>query len=253
DVANKSGVADESNASRSMQASPRKVQVSVLTNDAKVIGANVAILIFVVEEMCDKFANTLYGYFIGERLAFPIVEAYVTNAWKKYGLERAICRNGFFFFKFSSHDGMIQTLEGGPWWCEWADKESGDDINLVQLRRNMDKLMDADSVLKLNSNNEKVSIIDTNSVSSANVVVSNNKSAPAEVKVSDKGSLLEQFWKAREASTSKHISSMSDSDESEVEEVCMPDVIPGGGFLDGLEDYLERYDGYKARLYDFFG
>ncbi|GKB32990.1 zinc knuckle CX2CX4HX4C containing protein [Tanacetum coccineum] len=114
-----------------------------------------------------------------------------------------------------------------------------DDINLVQLRRNMDRLMDEDSVLELNSNNEKVSVIDTNSVPSANVVVSNNKSAPAEVKESDKGSLLKQFRKAREASTSKHISSMSDSDESEVEEVCMPDVIPGGGFLNGLEDDLE--------------
>ncbi|GJW72777.1 zinc knuckle CX2CX4HX4C containing protein, partial [Tanacetum coccineum] len=115
DVANKIGVADESNASRSMQATPKKVQVSVLTNDVKVIGANVAIPIYVVEEMCDKFTNTLYGYFLGERLAFPIVEAYVSNAWKKYGFERAICRNAFFFFKFSSHDDMIKTLKGGPW------------------------------------------------------------------------------------------------------------------------------------------
>ncbi|GJY54079.1 zinc knuckle CX2CX4HX4C containing protein [Tanacetum coccineum] len=62
-----------------------------------------------------KFTNTLYGYFIGERLAFPIVEAYVKNAWAKYGFECAIFRNGFFFFKFSSHDGMVKTLDGGPW------------------------------------------------------------------------------------------------------------------------------------------
>ncbi|GKC81229.1 hypothetical protein Tco_1136946 [Tanacetum coccineum] len=89
----------------------------------------------------------------------------------------------------------------------------------------MDRLMDADSVLELNFNYEKVSVIDTNLVPSANVVVSNNKSAPTDFKVSDKGSLLEQSRKAREASTSKHISSMSDSDESEVEEVCMPDVM----------------------------
>ncbi|GJT96978.1 zinc knuckle CX2CX4HX4C containing protein [Tanacetum coccineum] len=425
DAANKSGVSDDSNASRSMQATPKKVQVSVLNNDVKVIRANVAIPIFVVEEMCDKFANTLYGYFVGERLAFPIIEAYVTNAWKKYGFERAIYRNGFFFFKFSSHDEMIKTLEGGPWFIRsspiflykwsantklkkeavtkvpvwvrihnvpvvafskaslsliatqlgrpirldsctsdmclnpwghtsyarvlvefnsknevmesivvaiplpkgeghyletldveyewWPPREGGirdtdgmhkkkgtnkaikstqgfrfskpktnliyrlvskpvttkvhadkpnakgskndiayiqDDINLVQLRRNMDRLMDEDSVLELNSNNEKVSVIDTNSVPSANVVVSNNIFAPAEVEESDKGSLLEQFRKSREASTSKHISSMSDSDESEVEEVCMPDVIPGGGFLNGLEDDLERCDGYEARLYD---
>ncbi|GKC58105.1 ATPase, F1/V1/A1 complex, alpha/beta subunit [Tanacetum coccineum] len=347
----KSGVSDDSNASRSMQATPKKVQVSVLNNDVKVIRANVAIPIFVVEEKCDKFSNTLYGYFVGERLAFPIIEAYVTNAWKKYGFERAIYRNGFFFFKFSSHDEMIKTLEGGPWFIrsspiflyKWsantklkkeavtrvpvwvrihnvpvgrvfqkrslelienrlgrpylvgyakvgsssreggirdtdgmhkkkgtnkaikstqgfrfskpktnliyrpvskpvttkvhADKPNAkgskndiayiqDDINLVQLRRNMDRLMDEDSVLELNSNNEKVSVIDTNSVPSANVVVSNNIFAPAEIEESDKGN------------------------ESEVEEVCMPDVIPGGGFLNGLEDDLERCDGYEARLYD---
>ncbi|GJS44930.1 zinc knuckle CX2CX4HX4C containing protein [Tanacetum coccineum] len=89
------------------QVHPKKVYVSVLINDEKVLGANVAILIAVVDEISDKFANTLYGYFIGERLAFPIVEAYVKNTWAKYGFERAIFHNGFFFFKFSSHEGMV--------------------------------------------------------------------------------------------------------------------------------------------------
>ncbi|GJR01744.1 zinc knuckle CX2CX4HX4C containing protein [Tanacetum coccineum] len=81
-----------------------KVHVSVLNNDEKVVGADVAIPVAVVDEISEKFANTLYGYFIGERLAFPTVEAYVKNAWAKYGFERAIFRNGFFFFKFSSHE-----------------------------------------------------------------------------------------------------------------------------------------------------
>ncbi|GKD21964.1 zinc knuckle CX2CX4HX4C containing protein, partial [Tanacetum coccineum] len=97
------------------QVHPKKVYVSVLINDEKVLGANVAILIAVVDEISDKFANTLYGYFIGERLAFPIVEAYVKNTWAKYGFERAIFHNGFFFFKFSSHEGMVKTLDAGPW------------------------------------------------------------------------------------------------------------------------------------------
>ncbi|GJT91736.1 zinc knuckle CX2CX4HX4C containing protein [Tanacetum coccineum] len=91
------------------------VHVLVLTNDVKVVGADVAIQITVVDEISDKFANTLYGYFIGDRLAFPIVEAYIKNAWAKYGLERAIFRNGFFFFKFFSHEGMVKTIEGGHW------------------------------------------------------------------------------------------------------------------------------------------
>ncbi|GKC65830.1 zinc knuckle CX2CX4HX4C containing protein, partial [Tanacetum coccineum] len=97
------------------QSIPRKVQVSILTNNVKVLGVNVAIPITVVDEICDKFANTLYGYFIGERLAFPIMEAYVNNAWANYRFKRAIFCNGFFFFKFSSQDGMVKTLEGGPW------------------------------------------------------------------------------------------------------------------------------------------
>ncbi|GJY49642.1 zinc knuckle CX2CX4HX4C containing protein [Tanacetum coccineum] len=109
------GNAGKTNATKHMQVTPKKVLVSVLTNEVNVLGANVAIPISVVDEIRDKFANTLYGYFVGEKLTFPIVETYVVNAWKMYGFERAIFYNGFFFFKFSSHDGMIKTLEGGPW------------------------------------------------------------------------------------------------------------------------------------------
>ncbi|GJX49931.1 zinc knuckle CX2CX4HX4C containing protein [Tanacetum coccineum] len=97
------------------QVHPEKVHVSALINDEKVLGANVVIPIVVVDEIGENFANTLYGYFIGEQLALPIMEAYVKNAWAKYGFEHAIFRNGFFFFKFSSHDGIVKTLDGGPW------------------------------------------------------------------------------------------------------------------------------------------
>nr|GEW91331.1 zinc knuckle CX2CX4HX4C [Tanacetum cinerariifolium] len=50
-------------------------------------GANVAIPLAVVEEVSQRFKNTLYGYFIGKRLKFPLVETYVKNAWAKFGLE----------------------------------------------------------------------------------------------------------------------------------------------------------------------
>ncbi|GKA80985.1 hypothetical protein Tco_0787677 [Tanacetum coccineum] len=60
-----------------------------------------------------------------------------------------------------------------------------------------------------------------------------------QVKGSDKGSILEQFRKSREDSSSK---SISDSDDSEVEEVCMPYGISGGGLLDVLEDDLDCFD-----------
>nr|GFC94494.1 hypothetical protein [Tanacetum cinerariifolium] len=49
----------------------RVVKISELRNSDKVDGAAVAIPIEAVEEVSSRFANTLYGYFIGKRLAFP--------------------------------------------------------------------------------------------------------------------------------------------------------------------------------------
>ncbi|GKA40134.1 hypothetical protein Tco_0732727 [Tanacetum coccineum] len=60
-----------------------------------VAGANVAIPMSAVKDVSDRFENTLYGYFIGKRLAFPVVENYVKNAWKKFGLERVMLTHGF--------------------------------------------------------------------------------------------------------------------------------------------------------------
>ncbi|GJY13847.1 hypothetical protein Tco_0383156 [Tanacetum coccineum] len=83
DGATKQGDADGTNDSIFKQVHLKKVHVSVLINEEKVLGANVAIPIVVVDEMSEKFANTLYVYFIGEGLAFPIVKAYVKNDWAK--------------------------------------------------------------------------------------------------------------------------------------------------------------------------
>ncbi|GJW52913.1 zinc knuckle CX2CX4HX4C containing protein [Tanacetum coccineum] len=77
--------------------------------------ANSSILMAAMEETSAQFSNTLYDYFVGKRLAFPMVENYVKNAWAKYGFERDILRDGFFIFKFSSHDGMTKVLENGHW------------------------------------------------------------------------------------------------------------------------------------------
>ena len=40
----------------------------------------------VVEEVNTRYENTFYGYFIGQRLAFPVVDYYVRNTWAKYGI-----------------------------------------------------------------------------------------------------------------------------------------------------------------------
>ncbi|GJR19949.1 zinc knuckle CX2CX4HX4C containing protein, partial [Tanacetum coccineum] len=383
---------------RLKQSIPRKVQVSILTNNVKVLGVNVAIPITVVDEICDKFANTLYGYFIGERLAFPIMEAYVNNAWANYRFKRAIFCNGFFFFKFSSQDGMVKTLEGGPWFIrsltivlnKWsansklkrekitrvpvwvrihnvpvvAFSKTGLSLITTQLGRPM--MLDAstsnmcinpwghnsyarvlvefssecevmesivvkffwiivddgcpskvkkacsDSVPResgvrdagtqhkkkgankaankqgfrvtkpnnliyrpvskpstINENTSKPnsnippSNKDVNGAAKLNVsheVLMNDSSCTTndngyfkdDIDLGQLKSNIEKLMdedKSRDASMSQH-NHISDSDESKVKEVCMPFGMPGGGFLDDLEDDLDCYDGYEAQVYD---
>ncbi|GJR19950.1 zinc knuckle CX2CX4HX4C containing protein [Tanacetum coccineum] len=103
---------------RDISSSSKIVKVATLMNEEKVLGAHVAIPLAVVNEISAKFDNTLYGYFIGSGLAFPIVKNYVCNAWAQYGFESAIFREGFFLFKFSSHEGLIKVLHGGPWFIK---------------------------------------------------------------------------------------------------------------------------------------
>lgn len=77
---------------------------------------DVAIPLASVEEVNSRLNNSLYGYFIGKRLAFPVVENYVWNAWGKFGLQKIMMNaKGFFFFKFSSLKGVEDVLENGPW------------------------------------------------------------------------------------------------------------------------------------------
>ncbi|GJS87227.1 putative reverse transcriptase domain-containing protein [Tanacetum coccineum] len=91
------------------------VKHTKLTNEETVQGAHVAIPLGAIDEVSTRFENTLYGYFIGKRLAFLIVENYVKNAWEKYGIEWVMLQNGCFFFQFATKEGMERVLENGPW------------------------------------------------------------------------------------------------------------------------------------------
>jgi hypothetical protein len=82
-------------------------QESSSTNTSSTSGAKVVIPSSVVEDMCNKFSNSLYGYFIGQRLAFPLVDNYVKHAWVKFGFQKVILRGNFFFFQFSSREGLL--------------------------------------------------------------------------------------------------------------------------------------------------
>ncbi|GJY19496.1 zinc knuckle CX2CX4HX4C containing protein [Tanacetum coccineum] len=97
------------------QRNKKIIKVSHITTFEEINGADVAIPKAVVDEVREHFSNTLYGYFIGKRIPFLIMEKYVLNTWAKYGIERAIIRNGFYLFKFKTKEGMEQVMEHGPW------------------------------------------------------------------------------------------------------------------------------------------
>ena len=59
--------------------------------------------------------STLYGYFLGPRLPFPVVQNYVKSVWGKFGFSNAMMNNnGVYFFKFNDLGGSNQVVEAGP-------------------------------------------------------------------------------------------------------------------------------------------
>ncbi|XP_071699774.1 uncharacterized protein [Rutidosis leptorrhynchoides] len=50
------------------------------------------------------------------RLTRRMMMNYVMNAWTKFGIEKVMMNaKGFFFFKFSSKEGMMNVIQNGPW------------------------------------------------------------------------------------------------------------------------------------------
>jgi hypothetical protein len=75
-------------------------------------GVDLIVPMKVVEEVNTRYENTLYGYFLGKRIAFPDVDYYVRNVWAKYGIQKVMMNaKGFFFFKFNSKKGVDDVLE----------------------------------------------------------------------------------------------------------------------------------------------
>ncbi|GJS60554.1 hypothetical protein Tco_0655338 [Tanacetum coccineum] len=218
------------------------VKVATLTNKEKVLGAHVAIPLATFEEISAKFDNTMYGYFIG---SWPVskatqVDGKITSSVNQEGTNEA----------GNKPSGVPEASSDTPLRDNDKSTYIQDDINIGQLRNNMNRLIEEDKILDINTNlggndvtGDKTSLINECSTSTKSVYAK----VEGQVKGSDKGSILEQFRKSRENSSNK---SISDSDESEVEEVCMPYGISGGGFLDVLEDDLDCFDGYGAQVYD---
>ncbi|GKC75738.1 reverse transcriptase domain-containing protein [Tanacetum coccineum] len=72
------------------------------------------------------FDNSVYGFFLGKRVAYLVGKNYVKNTWSNYGLVKSMMNssNWLFLFKFSSKDRMEAMLENGhcvPVWVKFHD------------------------------------------------------------------------------------------------------------------------------------
>ncbi|GJW29285.1 putative reverse transcriptase domain-containing protein [Tanacetum coccineum] len=100
-------------------------------------GVDVVVPMKSIRAISEWFANTAYGFFLGKRVAYPIVANYVKNTWGKYGLVKTMLNSStrIFFFKFSSIDGLDVMLVYGPWFIHnnpFILKKWNPDVNLLK-------------------------------------------------------------------------------------------------------------------------
>ncbi|GKA19726.1 hypothetical protein Tco_0699641 [Tanacetum coccineum] len=79
-------------------------------------GIDVVVSMDSIRTISERFANTAYGFFLGKKVAYPVVANYVRNTWGKYGIIRSMFSSStrLFSFQFSSMDGLDAMLENGP-------------------------------------------------------------------------------------------------------------------------------------------
>ncbi|GJR55416.1 hypothetical protein Tco_1405937 [Tanacetum coccineum] len=86
-----------------------KLNFRTLFNEDKVENTDFVLPVENVMAAQNKFANSLVGFFVGKRVAFPLVQNYVTNTWAKFGFQKVIKDDDdVFYFKFSSITGLEQ-------------------------------------------------------------------------------------------------------------------------------------------------
>nr|GEV97029.1 hypothetical protein [Tanacetum cinerariifolium] len=80
-------------------------------------GVDVVVPVEFIRAISEWFDNTAYGFFLGKRMAYPVVANYVKNTWGKYELVKSILNSSTWIFslQFSSIDGLDAMLENGLW------------------------------------------------------------------------------------------------------------------------------------------
>ncbi|GKB96610.1 hypothetical protein Tco_0982747 [Tanacetum coccineum] len=80
-------------------------------------GIDVVVPVESIRAISERFANIAYGFFLGKRVAYPVVANYVRNTRGKFGLVKSMLNSStrLFSFQFSFMDGLNSMLENGPW------------------------------------------------------------------------------------------------------------------------------------------
>ncbi|GJR37696.1 retrovirus-related pol polyprotein from transposon TNT 1-94 [Tanacetum coccineum] len=85
-------------------------------NEDKVEETDFVLPLAAVEVVKHKFDNTLVGFFVGQKVAFPLVKNYIMNTWSKFGVQKVMRDDeGVYYYKFDSPNGVDQVLQQGPW------------------------------------------------------------------------------------------------------------------------------------------
>nr|GEW53769.1 hypothetical protein [Tanacetum cinerariifolium] len=68
------------------------------------VRVDVVVLVESIIAITERIVNTAYGFFLGKRVAYPVVANYVRNTWGKYGLVKSMLSSStrIFSFQFSS-------------------------------------------------------------------------------------------------------------------------------------------------------
>ncbi|GKB25152.1 hypothetical protein Tco_0864553, partial [Tanacetum coccineum] len=84
---------------------------------------DVVVLVESIRAISAWFANIVYEFFLGKRVAYLVAANYVRNTWGKYGLVKSMLNSstGIFSFQFSSMDGLDAMLENGPWFIPFSE------------------------------------------------------------------------------------------------------------------------------------
>ncbi|GKB04856.1 putative reverse transcriptase domain-containing protein [Tanacetum coccineum] len=100
-------------------------------------GIDVVVLVESIKAISERFVNIAYGFFLGKRVAYPVVANYVRNTWGKFRLVRSMFSSstGLFSFQFSSMECLNAMLENGPWFIlnnPLIMKKWHPDVNLLK-------------------------------------------------------------------------------------------------------------------------